>query len=70
MNELTKLLVQLYEANDKPADPTAFCREYFSKLGGVDLNVITEENAKLTAKLADLKAKLETLEKELAEVTA
>jgi hypothetical protein len=70
MNELTKILVQLYETNDKPSDATAFCCEYFSHLGGFDINAVNEENERLTTKLEELKAKLAILEKELAEVTA
>jgi hypothetical protein len=70
MNELTKILVQLYETNDKPEDPTAFCRDYFSHLGGFDINTLNEENAKLATRLEELKAKLATLEKELADATA
>jgi predicted nuclease with TOPRIM domain len=70
MTELTKILVQLYETNDKPSDPTAFCRDYFSHLGGYDINALNEENDKLATRLEDLKGRLETLEKELAEFTA
>jgi hypothetical protein len=67
MNELTKILMQLYETNDKPTDSFAFCRDYFSKVGGTDINVVNAENEKLAAKHAELLVKLEALEKELAE---
>jgi hypothetical protein len=70
MNELTKILVLLYETNDKPTDPTTFCRDYFSHLGGFDINTVNEENEKLGTKLEELKGKLAALEKELADFTA
>jgi cob(I)alamin adenosyltransferase len=69
MNELTKILVQLYETNEKPANPTAFCRDHFSRIDGVDIDVINAENQRLAARLEELKGKLEALEKELAEAT-
>jgi hypothetical protein len=67
MNELTKVLVQLYETSDKPTDSFGYCRDYFSKVGGVDINVVNEENGRLRTRLEELKAKLDVLEKQLAD---
>jgi uncharacterized protein involved in exopolysaccharide biosynthesis len=66
MSELTKILVQLHETNDRLADPVAFCRDHFSRIG----SAVNAENERLAARLEDLKGRLEALEKELAEATA
>jgi hypothetical protein len=68
MNELTKVLVQLYETSDKPTDSFGYCRDNFSKVGGVDITVVNEENGRLRIRLEELKSKLEVLEKELADL--
>jgi hypothetical protein len=67
MAELVKILVQLYETNERPSDSVGFCRDHFSKVGGIDINVVQAESAKITERIAELNEKIADLEKELSE---
>lgn len=68
MNILTKLLVELYERNDRPVGPEAsfeYCSRFFSKLEGYDINVVNSEIEQNKEKLKDLEEKYDELDKEL-----
>lgn len=68
MNILTKLLVELYERNDRPIGPEAsfeYCSKFFSKLEGVDINVVNTEIEQNKEKLKELEEKFDELDKEL-----
>lgn len=68
MDILTKLLVELYERNDRPIGPDEsfeYCSRFFSKLEGYDINTVNSEIEHNKEKLNDLQSKLDELKKEL-----
>lgn len=68
MELLTKMLVGLYETNERPTDPEAsfeYCRNFFSKLEGVDINIVRSEIERNKEKLKELNTTFEELNQEL-----
>lgn len=67
MDQLSKIVVSLYERPDRPVDPLIYIQDYFSlDKGDVDMPTIRANNIKLAKKLEELKAKLADMEKKLA----
>ena len=67
METLTKMLAELYESNARPNGDAsiAYCRDYFSKIDGVDINVVRAENEHLQERLNDLNNEIERLTKQI-----
>ena len=65
LETLTKSLVALYEAPDKPADPLCFLRNNFA---GQNIEELQETVKKLTAEKEKLLVDVETLSKENSEL--
>lgn len=63
---LTEVLITFYEQTDHPNDPIEYVKDYFSKLGGVDINEINFENNELQKQIEERKKKLEELNVEIA----
>ncbi|KAK8886466.1 hypothetical protein M9Y10_041929 [Tritrichomonas musculus] len=67
MDQLSKIVVSLYERSDRPEDPLIYIQDYFAlDKGDLDMPTLRAENIKLTKRLDDLKTKLADLEKKLA----
>ncbi|OHT13670.1 hypothetical protein TRFO_16100 [Tritrichomonas foetus] len=67
MDQLSKIVVSLYERPDRPVDPLIYIQDYFSlDKGDLDMPTIRADNIKLAKRLEELKAKLAALEKKQA----
>lgn len=68
MDQLSKIVVSLYERPERPEDPLVYIQDYFSlEKGDLDMPTLRADNIKLTKRLDELKAKLADLEKKLAQ---
>ena len=68
---LSKIIVSLYEINEKPSDPLQYIRDYLAETDrNVDLIAIHAENEKLKKKVDELTKKLAVLTDQLEQKTA
>lgn len=68
--ELTRLLVGLYEAKERPTNAEEWARKFLSAPGGVDVEELTAESADLRTKNALLEETEARLTAELEEALA
>lgn len=61
MDMLSKIIVSLYELQEKPEDPLQYIQDFLGSTGGVDMPAIRAENAKMQKKIDELKEQLEKL---------
>lgn len=61
IDQLTKVLVSLYEENSKPEDPIDFIKKCLSGNSSADVERLERENQDLKAQVAALKEKLDAL---------
>lgn len=62
METLTKMLMELYESNFKPENSWDFCRDFFSKIDGIDINDVKAENEQLQARIQELSQQIEAMQ--------
>ena len=65
VDQLTKVLVSLYEETDKPNDPLAFIRKNMSAPDELDTDNLKNEYLKLKEENEQLKNKVVSLQKEI-----
>lgn len=70
MDVLTKVLAQLYDSAEKPTESEVYCRDFFSRMEGVDMAAVLAENEQLKAKIEELTKTAEELTKELEDPNA
>ncbi|EDQ92402.1 uncharacterized protein MONBRDRAFT_30807 [Monosiga brevicollis MX1] len=68
VDQLTKVLVSLYEEAEKPANALEYLQQHLTSEGPVtsDFDVIKQENEELKARNEELTARVEELEAQLA----
>ena len=68
MDQLSKIVVSLYERQERPTDPLIYIQDYFSlDKGDLDMPTLRSDNDKLTKRLDELRTKLADLEKKIAQ---
>lgn len=67
---LSKLVVSLYELNERPSDPLQYIQDFLAMPQGIDIAQIRAENLRLPKELEEKKEKLEELKKKLESKTA
>ena len=68
MDQLSKIVVSLYERSERPVDPLIYIQDYFSlEKGDLDMPTLRSDNNKLAKRLDELNTKLADLEKKLAQ---
>ena len=65
VDQLSKIVVAMYETSEKPQDPLLFIQDYLSSNEEYDLHQIRLENTRMTKQLSELQAKLDNLNKSL-----
>jgi len=67
IDALTKVLVGLYEENEKPADALDWIKKHLGAVIGVDIDALKKENDELKKTKIELTQKVEELSKKLSE---
>lgn len=62
MDTLSKIIVSLYELQEKPEDPLQYIQDYLGSSNGIDMPAIRAENAKMAKRIEELKEQLEKLQ--------
>ncbi|CCI45858.1 hypothetical protein ABG067_007285 [Albugo candida] len=66
VDALTKVLVGLYEVNDKPSNAVDYLKRFLGAPTGVDIDALRTENEELKKKNAELIQTIEELNKRLS----
>jgi len=67
IDALTKVLVGLYEENEKPSDALDWIKKHLGSVIGVDVEALKKENEELKKAKHELTQKVEELQRKLAE---
>lgn len=70
VDALTKVLVGLYEVNDKPSNAVDYLKRFLGAPTGVDIDALRTENEELKKKNAELIQTIEELNKRVRDDTA
>lgn len=62
METLTKMLMELYESNFKPENSFDYCRDFFSRIDGIDIKDVLAERDQLQERLRELNQQIEDIE--------
>ena len=65
IDQLTKVLVGLYEEPEKPSDSVAFIKKCLGAPSDTDIDVLRADNDDLKSQHADLQRKIDTLQSEI-----
>lgn len=65
MQELTKILVNMYEKPERPADPLEYIRDFLGVAPGTDIEGLRIENQELRTRNEELEATIDGLMNQL-----
>lgn len=63
IDALTRVLVNLYEQNDKPEDPVDYIKKVLGGASSADYEALQQQNVRLRVQVDTLKKKLSELQK-------
>eukprot|EP00743_Colponemidia_sp_Colp-15_P002751 GILK01002978.1.p1 GENE.GILK01002978.1~~GILK01002978.1.p1 ORF type:complete len:100 (+),score=20.92 GILK01002978.1:84-383(+) len=70
IDQLTRVLVGLYEEPEKPSNAVDFIKKYLGAPTGIDVDALKAENETLKEKNRELQARLEDLSRQFEQLKA